>query len=730
MTMRKLLVVSAGCAGLVLAIALVSCGAPWQTPDSEVLATGTKSNTPAQPVDIVGDQARQTEADGRHTPGLPGDGELQLTLDYTQIETFWQDLYSEECEAAGRTQSRDPGYVIELLAKAEPDECFFGVGDPLNQYPFDFDTQTCDGMPKVNQAYVWGMVKEGDNVWLGTAANMLCTVPGLLSIAMGDMTGGFGSEDVMAMSNRVACEYGEGVYGQGLGLPEFLGDWRPPEIFAYNTATDTLEQKVPGDALLAETWGVRGAAAADNVVFMGGPNLAGMSQPSPTAALNMWAFNATTGALIGTHTFQEYTDIRKWALIDGELYAGVANNPFFPPNLVGGSILHWIGSEADPFQFEVVGNITDGYPAYLAEHEGRLFATTWAHFDSQGASLWMSPVIQAGGLTTADADSWERVWVATDYEPDPVTAQTYLGGALHSFDGYLYWGVMFVPMMGASSHMMAYSIDNDLHMAAAMLGSFRPISIFRGRDFGTRAEEKEVVYGLPFMPACLPLEGGGCPLGWKIKKNKMGPPIAGLAGFGNFFNTYTWAMAADEDGLYVGTFDWSFIMHFMIEQFEAEYGPLPDFELPCFYAGADLYRIRTGDAGAIPVDLAGLDNWSSYGVRFMDMDEDELYLGMANPMNLMTDLTDDEPEGGWELLRLLHPDCNLAADLGDFNDDGVVDYSNDFGDFIDCFTGPGWPVPCTPALYDDPCCSIGDFDADGDVDASDLFEMYRLLGWI
>ena len=42
MNMRKLLVVSAGCAGLVLAITLVSCGTPWQTPDSEVLAAGTK----------------------------------------------------------------------------------------------------------------------------------------------------------------------------------------------------------------------------------------------------------------------------------------------------------------------------------------------------------------------------------------------------------------------------------------------------------------------------------------------------------------------------------------------------------------------------------------------------------------------------------------------------------------------------------------------------------------
>ncbi|MDQ1340547.1 MAG: hypothetical protein QG567_1704, partial [Campylobacterota bacterium] len=26
--------------------------------------------------------------------------------------------------------------------------------------------------------------------------------------------------------------------------------------------------------------------------------------------------------------------------------------------------------------------------------------------------------------------------------------------------------------------------------------------------------------------------------------------------------------------------------------------------------------------------------------------------GMANPMNLMTDLTDNKPEGGWELIQM------------------------------------------------------------------------------
>jgi hypothetical protein len=32
--------------------------------------------------------------------------------------------------------------------------------------------------------------------------------------------------------------------------------------------------------------------------------------------------------------------------------------------------------------------------------------------------------------------------------------------------------------------------------------------------------------------------------------------------------------------------------------------------------------------------------------------DDSLYLGMANPMNLMTDSNDDLPDGGWELICL------------------------------------------------------------------------------
>lgn len=52
----------------------------------------------------------------------------------------------------------------------------------------------------------------------------------------------------------------------------------------------------------------------------------------------------------------------------------------------------------------------------------------------------------------------------------------------------------------------------------------------------------------------------------------------------------------------------------------------------------------------MPKSLSGVGNYSSYVIRTMVAEEDALFLGMANPMNLQTDSTDDRPEGGWELI--------------------------------------------------------------------------------
>ena len=67
-----------------------------------------------------------------------------------------------------------------LLAKALPDECFAGVGvnypAPLSLVPF---TCPANSVPKTNQTYVWGLTRNGNSLWVGTGANVMCTTEGL-----------------------------------------------------------------------------------------------------------------------------------------------------------------------------------------------------------------------------------------------------------------------------------------------------------------------------------------------------------------------------------------------------------------------------------------------------------------------------------------------------------------------------------------------------------------------
>ena len=66
---------------------------------------------------------------------------------------------------------------------------------------------------------------------------------------------------------------------------------------------------------------------------------------------------------------------------------------------------------------------------------------------------------------------------------------------------------------------------------------------------------------------------------------------------------------------------------------------------PSDFFGADLFRFSPGSTPAQAVSRRGLGNPSTYGVRTMVSTPSRLYLGMANPMNLLAD-------GGWELLSL------------------------------------------------------------------------------
>lgn len=560
--------------------------------------------------------------------------------DLVTLERFWAEAYGPETAVEAevlapetlelRSKPHPQGPLDRaLLAKAEPDECYYDIGDPRNL----FGAEDCeDGRWKVNQAYVWGLAESRNTLWFGTAPNVHCLV-----------VGGFLSVTVPHETDSWVCEFGESKYSPP--LPAAAGDWRPPQIFALDLETGALTERTPADPLLARTTGIRSAGSLERVAFLAGPGLLG--------GINLFAYDAKTGAYLGSANLPAYDNIRKWLVVDGVLYTAVGRTGG------GGRVLRWTGDRVTPFSFVEVG-VLGSEGSELAYHEGRLFVSTWPELAGPGsprlrsASLWMSPLIPFGGLTADQAAGWQQVWSAFDYEPDPVTAMTYGGGALASYEGALYWGTMHVPFVATVAHDTAYGDPADAtELLTTMLGTHRAINLFRGDDFGTGSQDVELLYGMARLPAYDPVAG------WQLVPNRMGEvPRFGPAGVWNFFNNYTWTMEVYRGDLFVGTMDWSYLFRGMLQVLADQAGvemPEIDVSVPFQFFGADLFRFRDPLLPASAESIDGVGNYSSYGIRTMVTTGVDLYLGMANPMNLLTDPDDDLPEGGWELLRLSKP---------------------------------------------------------------------------
>jgi len=591
----------------------------------------------------------------------------------SMLEKFWADDYGNNA-LLSFDGNGVYGFEKKLLAKARPDECFQGVGNPLNlndpwlgfyaNYPGDLgkeqiracldteinDYQTPNGhaQPKTNQAYVWGLTKYSENLWFGTIPNTHCLViTGFLGIG------------ASSMNSSWVCE----------GLNE-VTDFRPPRAFFYNLkkkklveVTKKILAREPDASYLKTTIGLRSAGSAGGVAFLGGIS-AILSDGE--GGVNIFAFDAKTGKYLGVQSYPEYTNIRQWRLVRGELYVGVAKRDG------GGVILRWIGKKStclkELFRFETVG-VIGGDPAYITEHDGRIFASTWpagANLAAEPMSIYMSPWIgKDGKLHQRDAQKWKRVWTLAEYEPEASVVYSTGGGALMSYKGNLYWGTMHVPGLSLLVWRQMHPNASEEDLQAALLGTYRPISIFRGKNFGSKHQEVELLYGNCNLPQYVSNEVNnaagannadqvdGVSAGWQIVPNNMGQaPKYGLAGFNNFLNNYTWWMEVYKDQLFVGTMDFSYLIG-------AELGDLLDFpkevvEIARKFFGADLWRFTSSNRPAVPVSLNGVGNYTNYGVRTM-VSDDALYVGTANPMNLMTDPKDDRPEGGWELLKLYEP---------------------------------------------------------------------------
>ncbi|MGA5301498.1 hypothetical protein ACPCHT_16330 [Nucisporomicrobium flavum] len=512
--------------------------------------------------------------------------------------------------------------TFELLGKAAADECFAGIGQPYPAGP-----PCAEGKPKVNQAYVWGLTRAGQQVWFGTGANTHCLTSGT-SLAT--------SEPVV--NDNYVCEYGESqVARTHPAVPDALGDVRAPQAWLYDATTGSLTNR-SGDITAASdvdarrlrsTLGLRAAGTLNGVVLFAGPNL--------TSTLNVFAFDAATKRYLGSHTFAQYGNARTFLAAGGSLYLGVGIGP---DGSLGGAVLRWRGNRLTPFLFERVGTLP-AQAADLAYQDGRLYATTWSTAkpttDAQLAGVWRSPELS---LNTGDTGAWTQVWNAGKYETDPLIKGTYGLGGVAAYGGWVYWGSMHVPLKATKVHQTTYPQTTPEGQRAQVRFTQRATSIWRGRNLGTPQQEIELLYGESALPRYTPETGtwAAVPTGWTARY--------GRSGFGNTFNNYTWRMTVAGDRLYVGTMDWSYLVQDL-----AEDAPPTD---PAGW-GADLWAFPSADAPAEAVDTRGLGNYLNYGVRTMAADGNTLYLGMANPMNLRTDPADSVPEGGWELRRLTVP---------------------------------------------------------------------------
>ena len=537
----------------------------------------------------------------------------------------------------------NPKFASNVLAKAQPDECFAGIGI---DYPEFVSAGLCPegSIPKTNQAYVWGMASTSNSVWYGTGSNTLCLVEGAY----------LGASSPTVNDSHV-CEFGSSAAARASLLPGVIGDLRKPHMYRYVKRTKMLTDvsaSLTGTDLLRlnRTVGLRSAGVyADSVVYLAGPSI---GQTAPYKGINIFAFSAKSGSFLGSTSLEEYTNIRSWVNAGSGLYAGVANRSG------GGSVLRFDPLIDNPFNFTVVGSNIDGEAAELAVHKDRIYASTWPNplGPSVTAALWMSPKLPRAGLTSANANSWSMKWNVSEYEPDPVVAKTYGGGAMYSYKGDLYWGTMHVPYLAALAKWNAYGPATSQEEALAdVLGTYRAISLFRVDDYSKTSPKVELLYGQPAMPVWQ--EGFSGPFGsWTLQPSGMGIPKYGLSGFGNPFNNYTWSMRTYGDKLYIGTMDWSYLalpsllpagmQSLPVSQDIGGTTPaLPTIPDVSALYGADLWSISSSTSRAKPESISGVGNSMNYGIRTMTGDSNELYLGTANPMNLSID-------GGWELVKV------------------------------------------------------------------------------
>lgn len=548
-------------------------------------------------------------------------------------------------------------FSVKEVYTTPKDGCFYGIGDERNTYdPFGIDCDECKangGKPKANGSYAWSMVSDGKKLYWGTNNNYIC-MPSYNPIT----TGGNGPVE----NSCWVCEYEKGLRSNELAETDpslaKYGDFMQPRIFSYDPRTGVVTDITPEDGSLKFCQGVRSAACHKGVVFFGGPNFTGGADSQQSSSATFLAYSPEKGKFIGSSSLSSVsgctiTNVRRWIVIDDVLYCGVG---LIKDGVAGGGIMRWNGSVDDPFNFEIVG-YTPAEAAEIEYHNGHIYiggwpiAKAWQAMQTASA-LYKSPEVPKGGFTAANATTWPKVWEYTAYETNPTAYGNTYFSVMKSFKGRLYWGMFSGTYSTIYLALRRFGTLKSAEAIAYILGSMRATTLFSAEELDGDNSKVELLYGESKLPVY-----DATTKTWSLAENGSGyKPIWGRSGYGNLFTCYTWAMSEYNDKLFVGTMDMSNLVDPNIESM-TQYSKDNDeaailirtlkklLNVNSQEYGYECLMLSDNDTEPELVTANGFGNPAAYGIRNMEVCDNKMFIGTANPLNL-------HEQGGWQILSL------------------------------------------------------------------------------
>jgi hypothetical protein len=545
-----------------------------------------------------------------------------------------------------------------LAFKSLPDECFVGIGSTADVFPH---APPCPkgSTPKVNQAYAWGMTQTGSHLWIGTAVSGDCLTRAGQALVS--------KQPSPVQTPSYVCEFAARTAPP---VTPGYGDWRPPKIYHYDTSLQKItDYSSAAGPNLNKTVGIRSAGSTSSIVLLAGLSINRGASGLGAEGIYLFAFTPT-GTFLGSTELTAYNNIRHFVVMGGQLYAGVKAQD------KSGHVLHWIGNTSNPFAFEDVGEL-DSEVANVTALGDQIYATTWGGGNASSfltySGLWVSPhspvaadtaLCDNGGGIGSGPDPtrcWKKIWDISLYEVDIVTGVTLLGGAVQAYNNQIYWGTMQIPHSGVTAHTTYYGYHQSSLTAAQQqtlyFNTARATPVFRynpnvGPDCFTTPNACQMLYGSMSLPV-----DSGDGINWTNVSNGQ-TAVYGPAGFGQPKNFYMWAAEVYQNRLYFGTLDLSFgdaqSANTTAGMSAAQNNQVTGANANSAGYGGDLWRFDSPTVPAKAESLTGVGNYLSYGIRNMVADKCNLYVGMANAMQLRTSGT---PQGGLEFRVLSSGSC-------------------------------------------------------------------------